>query len=133
MVIATKACSHGPEFGQRGDAFPYPCQAIFQRGLQAPLSQMAPQGLRAQFAAIILDDPTIGDVETSAGGVWSFLRVQFKLWPGQGSLIETTFRQQVVSAMKGFDPNYADWRVPVTYRAMPASKTARPHLKPSPD
>ena len=66
-------------------------------------------------------------------GVWGFLRVQFKLWPGQGSLIETTFRQQVVSAMKTFDPHYADWQVPVTYRAMAASKTVKPHLKSSPD
>jgi hypothetical protein len=39
-------------------------------------------------------------------------------WPGQGSLIETTSRQRIVSAMKGFDPNYADWQVPVTYRAI---------------
>jgi len=98
----------------------------------AQIVEKVAKGVRAQFAAIILGDPTIGDVETSAGGVWSFLRVQFKLWPGQGSLIETTFRQQVVSAMKGFDPNYADWQVPVTYRAMAASKTAKPHLKSGP-
>jgi hypothetical protein len=32
-------------------------------------------------------------------------------------LIETTFRQQTVGAMKALDPNYADWQVPVTYRA----------------
>ena len=41
---------------------------------------------------------------------------------GPGSLIETTFRQQMVSAMKNLDPNYADWQVPVTYRAMTATK-----------
>jgi hypothetical protein len=40
---------------------------------------------------------------------WSFLRVRFKIWPGQGSLIETTFRQQVVQDLKTFDANYADW------------------------
>jgi hypothetical protein len=28
----------------------------------------------------------------------------------------------MVSSMKGFDANYADWQVPVTYRAMTASK-----------
>jgi len=98
----------------------------------AQIVEKIAKGMRAQFAAIILGEPTIGDVEKAPDGVWGFLRVQFKLWPGQGSLIETTFRQQVVSAMKSFDPNYADWQVPVAYRAMAASKTAKPHLKPSP-
>ena len=80
------------------------------------------RGMWGQFGAIILSEPVIGEVETAPGGGWDFLRVHFKIWPGQGSLIETTFRQQVVNAMKNFDPNYADWQVPVTYRAMTATK-----------
>jgi small conductance mechanosensitive channel len=80
------------------------------------------QGMWKQFGAIILSQPTTGEVETAEGGGWSFLRVYFKIWPGQGSLIETTFRQQVVSAMKATNPNYADWQVAVTYRAMSAAK-----------
>ncbi len=80
------------------------------------------RGMWRQFGAIILSEPVIGPVETVVGGGWDFLRVHFKIWPGQGSLIETTFRQQVVSAMKNLDPNYADWQVPVTYRAMTATK-----------
>ena len=84
------------------------------------------RGMWRQFGAIILSEPVIGPVETAAGGGWDFLRVHFKIWPGQGSLIETTFRQQMVSAMKTFDANYADWQVPVTYRAMTAPSKARP-------
>ena len=80
------------------------------------------RGMWRQFGAIILSEPMWGDVETAEGGGWSFLRVHFKIWPGQGSLIETTFRQQMVSAMKTFEPNYADWQVAVTYRAMTAPK-----------
>ena len=82
----------------------------------------------AQFGAIILSEPVIGEAETPPGGGWSFLRVHFKIWPGQGSLIETTFRQQVVTAMKVFDPGYADWQVPVTYRGprdFPSGLSAR--------
>jgi hypothetical protein len=30
------------------------------------------------------------------------------------------FRQQMISAMKVFDPNYADWQVSVTYCALNA-------------
>ena len=78
------------------------------------------KGMWKQFGAIILSEPTLGLVETVEGGGWSFLRVHFKIWPGQGSLIETTFRQQMVCAMKIVDANYADWQVPVTYRAMTA-------------
>ncbi|MFZ1072263.1 MAG: mechanosensitive ion channel domain-containing protein [Verrucomicrobiia bacterium] len=80
------------------------------------------RGMWRQFGAIVLSEPVIGPVETAEGGGWNFLRVHFKIWPGQGSLIETTFRQQMVSAMKAFDAKYADWQVPVTYRAMTASK-----------
>ena len=76
------------------------------------------KGMGMQFGAIILSEPVLDPVEMAAGGGWSFLRVHFKIWPGQGGLIETTFRQQMVSAMKNFDPDYADWQVPVTYRAM---------------
>ncbi len=79
-------------------------------------------GMRAQFGAIILSEPVIGGVETTADGGGAYVRVHFKIWPGQGGLIETTFRQRVVSALKTVDPNYADWQVPVTYRAIAAAK-----------
>lgn len=90
------------------------------------------KGMWRQFGAIILSEPMVGDVQTAGGG-WDFIRVQFKIWPGQGTLIETTFRQQMVSAMKTFHANYADWQVPVTYRAMTASKTAKPSPEPTPE
>ncbi len=80
------------------------------------------RGMWMQFGAIILSEPEVGPLETAPGGGWDFVRVHFKIWPGQGNLIETTFRQQIISAMKTFSPNYADWQVPVTYRAMTASK-----------
>ncbi|HXC02094.1 MAG TPA: mechanosensitive ion channel domain-containing protein [Opitutaceae bacterium] len=80
------------------------------------------KAMRIQFAAIILSEPLIGPVETMQGGGWSFFRIHFKVWPGQGGLIETTFRQQVVTALQELDVNYAAWQVPVTYRALADSK-----------
>ena len=82
-------------------------------------------GLWAQFGAIIMAEPGIDPLEAVPGDNWQFLRVHFKIWPGQGSLIENTFRQQVISAMKTFSPAYADWQVPVTYRAMAAAKPVK--------
>jgi hypothetical protein len=86
----------------------------------------------AQFGAIILSEPLIGPVETTPGGGWDFVRVHFKIWPGQGNLVETTFRQQIVSAMKTFNPNYAEWQVPVTYRAMTAAQNVKPETSNQP-
>jgi small conductance mechanosensitive channel len=83
-------------------------------------------GMWAQFGAIILGAPTINRIENAQGIHGSFIRVHFKIWPGQGNLIENTFRQEVVKAMKLFDPTYAEWQVPVTYRAGTASRTPRP-------
>jgi small conductance mechanosensitive channel len=82
-------------------------------------------GMWAQFGAIILAEPIIGKVESAHGGSWNFVRVHFKIWPGQGSLIENTFRQEVVKAMRALDPKYADWQVPVTYRAGTISRNLK--------
>jgi moderate conductance mechanosensitive channel len=84
-------------------------------------------GMWAQFGAIILAEPIIGKVGTGEAGRWNFVRVHFKIWPGQGSLIETTFRQEVVKAMRVLDPRYSEWQVPVTYRAGTASKNPNAH------
>ncbi len=75
------------------------------------------QGMRVQFGAIILEEPEVGPVRSAAAGGWDFIRVTFKLWPGQGGLIETAFRQHMVRAMKTVQADYADWQVLVTYRA----------------
>ena len=90
------------------------------------------KGMWMQFGAIILSEPVIGPVEMVPGGGWTFIRVHFKIWPGQGNLIEMTFRQQIISAMKTLSPDYADWQVPVTYRAMTAAKNMKPVLESSP-
>ncbi len=82
-------------------------------------------GMWIQFGAIILAEPIIGEIETAQGGSWRHVRVHFKIWPGQGSLIETTFRQEVVKAMRTLDPRYADWQVPVTYRAGTTSRSLK--------
>lgn len=82
----------------------------------------------AQFGAIILNEPIIDGPEPAKSGNWAFVRVHFKIWPGQGNLIETTFRQQIINAMKTLSPNYSDWQVPVTYRALAISKNSKPAI-----
>jgi len=85
----------------------------------AEIIQKVSRGMAGQFNAIILSEPAFSKIESTPGG-WSFMRVRFNIWPGQNALIENIFRPQMVSAIKALDPNYADWQVVVTYRAMTA-------------
>lgn len=79
--------------------------------------QNVAKGIWTQFAAIVLSEPIFSKIRPTPGN-WNYLRVMFKIWPGQNSVIETAFRSQMVNAIKAIDPTYADWQVVVTYRAM---------------
>lgn len=91
--------------------------AIADRAKVAEAVSRVAKGTWQQFSAIILREPEISEIQAAKPDSREFLRVQFKVWPGQGALIETQFRQRVVDALKQLDPNYADWMVVVTYRS----------------
>ncbi len=74
-------------------------------------------GMRQQFPSIIMTDPEIMGIREAESGGWRYIRIKFRIWPGQGALIETGFKQRVIAAMKREHPEYADWMVAVTYRA----------------
>lgn len=74
-------------------------------------------GMRSQFGALILEADVLDPASPTGGNQSRFLRVRFKVWPGQGGLIETTFRQRILRVLREFDPGYAEWEVPVFYRA----------------
>jgi len=67
-----------------------------------------------QFPGILMTPPTIeGRVKTSSGK--EFLRVKFRIWPGQGGPLEASFKREVVEALKTIDSTYSDWMVVLTY------------------
>ncbi len=73
-------------------------------------------GMADQHSAIIMGPvEIIGPVEVDLGG-WRYLRILFRLWPGQGALIEQGFRQRTVATLKKRFPEYENWMVSVTYR-----------------
>lgn len=76
------------------------------------------RGMRAQHRSMVVTDPEIFGVFEAEPAGWRYLRVKFRLWPGQGAIIETTFRQRVLAVMKEVDPGFADWMVAVTYRVV---------------
>jgi moderate conductance mechanosensitive channel len=77
----------------------------------------AAKGIWTQFGAIVLAEPLFSKVHSTPGN-WNYLRIQFKIWPGQNAIIENTLVNQMVAAIKKFDPNYANWQIVVTYRAI---------------
>jgi len=71
-------------------------------------------GTAEQFPGILMTPPSIeGRQKTSTGK--EFLRVKFRIWPGRGGPIETTFKQELLQALKAIDPAYADWMVSINY------------------
>jgi small conductance mechanosensitive channel len=73
-------------------------------------------GVYSQYKSIILEQPELFGVKEAKAGKWRYLRIKFKLWPGQGAIVENVFKQRVVDLMKKQDPDYSDWMVTVTYR-----------------
>jgi small conductance mechanosensitive channel len=76
-----------------------------------------------QFEGVILMEPAIEDGRVSVEGAsGNFIRM---IWPGQGALIETSFRSRVVAELKALDPAYADWCVPIFYRVQKHSRPVK--------
>lgn len=71
-------------------------------------------GAYEQFSGILRTPPDYEGIQVTSSGR-KYLRVKFRIWPGRGSPIETVFKQEIVQALKGIDPNYMDWMVAVNY------------------
>jgi len=52
-------------------------------------------------------------VKTSAGK--EYKRIVFKIWPGRGAPIETTFKQELYQEIRTIDPDYGDWMISANY------------------
>ena len=74
------------------------------------------KAMRSQHRFIILRDPESLGVSATHEGSWRYLRIKFHLWPGQGALIETVFKQRLLAQAKTDFPEYADWMVTITYK-----------------
>lgn len=76
------------------------------------------QGVHEQFPGILVTPPAIeGEKKTSAGR--HFLRIKFRVWPGRGTPIEQSFKQEVVQELARLDASYKDWMVAVYYEIEP--------------
>ena len=78
--------------------------------------QAIAKGMYHQHRSIILAAPEAFGVKEVKVGQWRYLRIKFKLWPGQVKIIEETFKESVVQLLKKSDADYAAWMITVTYK-----------------
>lgn len=71
-----------------------------------------------QFEGILLLPPSFESREKTSAG-YTYLRFKFRLWPGQGAVLEQAVKSNVVQSLRAIDDGYADWMVTVHYRAEP--------------
>lgn len=62
-----------------------------------------------QFSDAMRAAPAVLGRETTATG--SYLRVEFKLWPDQGSIIDSFVKPALAAAMRPLTPGYKDWMI----------------------
>jgi small-conductance mechanosensitive channel len=82
----------------------------------APAIQAIAKGMHNQHRSIILATPEIFGIKDVKEGQWRYVRIKFKLWPGQINIIEETFKQRVVQVLKKSYADYASWMITVTYK-----------------
>lgn len=83
------------------------------------LIRRAVTGADRQFGALVLVPATVEDRQ--ATDAYDFIRVKFRIWPGQGAILDTAVKPSLAQALRTLDPTYADWMVAVHYRAEPRS------------
>jgi small conductance mechanosensitive channel len=78
--------------------------------------QAIARGMHNQHSSIILSMPEVFGIKDAKIGQWRYLRIKFKLWPGQVNIIEVTFKERVVQVLKKSYADYASWMITVTYK-----------------
>ena len=73
------------------------------------------QGMHRQHISVLLTEPEVLGVYSADPGGWKYVRLKFRLWPGQGALIEQTFKQRALAVLRGIHAGYGDWMITVTY------------------
>ena len=74
------------------------------------------KGMYNQHRSILLAIPEIFGIKDVEYGQWRYVRIKFKLWPGQINIIEETFKQRVVQLLTKSYADYASWMITVTYK-----------------
>jgi len=78
--------------------------------------QAIAKGMYHQHRSIILTTPETLGIKDAMAGQWRYMRIKFKLWPGQMKIVEETFKEMVVQVLKRPFPDYAAWMITITHK-----------------
>jgi len=67
-----------------------------------------------QFPGILRAPPEIQNIKTVSSGK-HYIRIKFRIWPGRGLPIETSFKKDVVDSLKTINADITDSAVSVNY------------------
>ncbi len=73
------------------------------------------KGTYKQNRHIILQDPDISKILQNETGGWYYIILQFRVWPGEENIIETTLKHRLISHLKEHDNQFSDWMISVTH------------------
>ncbi len=95
------------------------------KGIEKVIALMV-ESVKEQFPAILRAPVEVGDVQVTASGK-RYIRIKFRIWPGRGVIIESSFKQELLDRIRLLDPDYTDGRVIVNYEVdqAPRSVVAR--------
>ncbi len=87
-------------------------------GIEAKLEALA-RSAWEQYPGILLLPPTmVGRATTRAG--YGYVRIKFRIWPGQGAILEGPVAASMAQEMRNLDPSYGPSMVSVHYRSEPS-------------
>ncbi len=92
-------------------------QLPFDRELTKSLEECVEKNMKAnyeRFPGIHIKAPSIeGKYRTVSEK--EFLKIKFRIWPGQGATLENNFRRELIESLKTIDPNFSDWMIVLNY------------------
>ena len=65
-----------------------------------------------RFPGLFIFPPSI---EEDTGNSENLLRLKFRIWPGRGTPLETTFKSELLQRLRNAGLEYADWQISVHY------------------
>ncbi|MCA9530245.1 MAG: mechanosensitive ion channel [Myxococcales bacterium] len=94
------------------------------------LVRSAARAAYEQYPGVLLVPPTVERTAPTSSG-YVYIRVKFRIWPGQGALIEGPIKAHILGLLKGARADYPDYMLSVYYRAEPRD-VAGPKALPRP-
>ncbi|MGB5347443.1 MAG: mechanosensitive ion channel domain-containing protein [Woeseia sp.] len=80
----------------------------------AAIAERLMKGVGEQFRGILITDPSVEGRIVLASGK-EIMRVKFRIWPGRGGPIETSFCLELAAELKNLNPDYMPWMIAISY------------------